>query len=100
MSILIVLWVSLKKTLYTNREDIINAISDTEKTNTSFKEKESNNQLTENEINLYDNLQLKLNNHKKELGSIIEQEQTKPKFDDSIKETPPVEVASLLRLVK
>jgi vacuolar-type H+-ATPase subunit I/STV1 len=88
-----IMGVTKEKPSFTNREDIINAISDTEKQIQALKKKSQTTQLTENEINLYDNLQLKLNNHKKELGSIIEQEKTKPKFDDSIKETPPVEVA-------
>ena len=88
-----IMGVTKEKPSFTNREDIINAISDTEKQIQALKKKSQTTQLTENEINLYDTLQVKLSNHKKELGSIMEQEQTKPKFDDSIKETPPVEVA-------
>lgn len=88
-----IMGVTKEKPSFTNREDIINAISDTEKQIQALKKKSQITQLTENEINLYDTLQIKLSSHKKELGSIMEQEQTKPKFDDSIKETPPVEVA-------
>lgn len=75
-----------------NKEDVISEIQKIEFNIKRLKEKAKTQQLSDDEINLFDILNNKLNENKKQLGSIIESEGPL-KHDDSIKKTSPVEMA-------